>query len=147
MTQDEDHTLRFSIRNSGKGLSDEKMQNIFNRFEIYSTPNIQGAESTGVGLNLTKSLIELLDGTISVSSRIGEYTQFDFILPEMNRAIIDTSGKHSENAENTSQYISPVTFSEKQNDIKILLVEDERNIREVIKDILSSQTMDRMLAK
>lgn len=139
MSQDENRTLHFSIRNSGKGLSDEKIQNIFNRFEIYSTPNVQGAESTGVGLNLTKSLIELLGGTIVVSSKLGEYAQFDFTLPELNKSVHQAPNKQSEDFDQNNHYTSPITYSDSQKDIKILLVEDERNIREVIKDILSDQ--------
>lgn len=139
MRQDENRTLHFLIRNSGKGLSDEKIQNIFNRFEIYNTPNVQGAESTGVGLNLTKSLIELLGGSIAVSSKLGEYAQFDFTLPELTNSIHKTTGKQPENFGQTNHYIFPINFSDPQKNIKILLVEDERNIREIMKDILSDQ--------
>lgn len=128
--------LHFSIRNSGSGLTPEKIENIFNKFEIYNKPNIAGAEATGIGLHLTKSLIELLGGSISVRSEVGEYTQFDFTvvaLSPQEKPIGSTSDEPDEANMDTIPQL-PNRIEGKK--MKILLVEDEKHIRELVKAIL-----------
>ena len=46
-----DGTLHFRIRNSGKGLTEKQMSEIFSRFKIFESSNLKHAGSTGVGLN------------------------------------------------------------------------------------------------
>lgn len=79
-----DGTLYFRIRNSGKGLTEKQMSEIFSRFKIFESSNLKHAGSTGVGLNLTKSLTELLGGEITVGSVLGEYVEFNVSLPSMH---------------------------------------------------------------
>ena len=68
--------MRFTVRDNGMGMSDEYQQIIFAPFtrEINSTTNkIQG---TGLGMAITKNLVDLMGGTISVESREGEGSSF-----------------------------------------------------------------------
>lgn len=123
-------TLHFRIRNSGKGLTKKQMSEIFSRFKIFESSNLKYAGSTGIGLNLTKSLTELLGGEITIESTLGEYVEFNVFLPPMyvdsERESLPT--KETENNE--------MLFIPKQKGTTILIVEDEKNIRELLKDIL-----------
>ena len=123
-------TLHFRIRNSGKGLTKKQMSVIFSRFKIFESSNLKYAGSTGIGLNLTKSLTELLGGEITIESTLGEYVEFNVFLPPMyvdsERESLPT--KETENNE--------MLFIPKQKGTTILIVEDEKNIRELLKDIL-----------
>ena len=68
--------LRFSVTDNGIGISEEYQKNLFKPFtrEISSTVNaIQG---TGLGMAITKNLVDLMSGTISVKSRQGEGSTF-----------------------------------------------------------------------
>lgn len=124
-------SLYFHIRNSGKGLTEKQMDDIFSRFKIFESSNLKQAGSTGVGLNLTKSLTELLGGEIKVGSVLGEYVEFSVSLPPMR----PNSEKESRPMEEETE-VSEMLFVPKQKEITILIVEDEKNIRELLKDIL-----------
>lgn len=65
-----------SIRDSGRGINEEDMQRIFERF-------YRAEDSTGIGLGLSisKELVSLMGGTIEVLSRPGEGTTFKVLLP------------------------------------------------------------------
>ena len=124
-------TLHFRIRNSGKGLTEKQTSEIFSRFKIFESSKLKHAGSTGVGLNLTKSLTELLGGEITIESTLGEYVEFNVSLPPM----YVNSEKESQPTEEKTE-VSEMLFIPKQKEITILIVEDEKNIRELLKDIL-----------
>ena len=64
------------VRNSGKGLTEQQMAEIFDKYKIFDTPKLGNSVSNGIGLNLTKSLVELLGGQISVNSELGKVLNF-----------------------------------------------------------------------
>ena len=69
-------TLRFTIRDTGIGMSKEYLPTLFEPFsqEDSSTTSIYG--STGLGMPITKSIVELMNGNITVESEKGEGTTF-----------------------------------------------------------------------
>ncbi len=73
--------LNIAIRNTGEGIKEKDISRIFEKF--YKTDESRGKDKTGVGLGLSivRSIIALHNGTIRVSSVVGEYTQFDIELP------------------------------------------------------------------
>ncbi|MEM6966649.1 MAG: ATP-binding protein, partial [Bacteroidota bacterium] len=75
----EDDQVRISISDTGIGISPDQLQLIFNRF--YQGKNKGARSGTGIGLSLTKQLVELHGGKIEVSSQQGQGTQFEVILP------------------------------------------------------------------
>lgn len=78
----EKQEVKFSIRNSGEGLRQQEMAKIFERF--YKTDRSRSKDKTGMGFGLyiVKTILSLHNGKISVSSVLGEYTQFDVTLPD-----------------------------------------------------------------
>ena len=79
-------TLCIEVRDNGPGIPPEALPHIFDRF--YQTPH--GANSpatgTGIGLALVKELVTLLQGTVTVKSRVGVGSIFRVYLPITNEA-------------------------------------------------------------
>ncbi len=71
----------FSVKNTGKGISQEEIGLIFDRFYKVDKSRGLDAKSFGMGLYIVKSIVELHSGTISVSSEPDEYTEFTINLP------------------------------------------------------------------
>jgi signal transduction histidine kinase/DNA-binding response OmpR family regulator/ligand-binding sensor domain-containing protein len=130
--------LQISIRNSGGGLTEQQMREIFDKYKIFDTPKTENTFSTGIGLNLTKSLTEMLGGKIEVNSELGEYTEFCIAIPSMQ---IDAGATQS--AVTGLQAVPETTTLRSQTGASkcsnILIVEDDKNIRELLRDILSPQ--------
>jgi signal transduction histidine kinase len=72
--------VRVSVRDTGLGIAPEDRERIFEEFRQARDPS-QGSEGTGLGLSLTKALVELHRGTISVESEVGRGSTFTFTLP------------------------------------------------------------------
>lgn len=78
-TERPDRTLRVVVRDTGPGISDEQQTRIW---EPFKNRNRQlSAAGTGLGLPITKSLLELMGGSIILSSHVGRGTRFEIVLP------------------------------------------------------------------
>jgi diguanylate cyclase (GGDEF)-like protein len=78
----EDHPfMKFSVWDTGVGISPDDIGRIFDEFEQADSTLSRKYEGAGLGLALTKRLVELHGGRISVESRIGEGSRFTFELP------------------------------------------------------------------
>ncbi len=85
-------TCIIGIRNTGEGLKDSEIQQVFDRF--YKTDSSRGKDTTGLGLGLSisRKIVHLHHGHIVVKSIYGEYTEFQIQIPEDPTK----SGKHSD---------------------------------------------------
>lgn len=72
-------TLLFSVEDTGTGMSAEEQARVFTAFE--RLPNAIAEEGMGLGLSIVKELVELLDGTIQLTSRKGSGSRFMVLLP------------------------------------------------------------------
>ncbi len=73
--------LSISISDTGIGIPSDKINDIFNSFEQGDGSVQREYGGTGLGLSVTKQLVELHGGTITVSSEIGKGSIFSFTLP------------------------------------------------------------------
>lgn len=71
--------LRIQVIDTGEGIAPADLENIFKRF--YTANNRDESESNGIGLSLTKDLVELHHGTIGVESELGKGSTFTVDLP------------------------------------------------------------------
>jgi len=76
-----DHCLLITVRDSGIGIPQDRLPHIFDRFYQVDASRTREHEGTGIGLALTKELVELHRGTISVESAEGFGATFVVQLP------------------------------------------------------------------
>ena len=134
--------LIISVRDTGRGIKKENVEKLFNKFERLDEDRNTTIEGTGLGLAITKSLVNLMNGTINVQSTFGEGSIFIVNLPQKISKITDTSleaknynfyqkstfVENNENVEVLSDDIS------QENKIKILIVDDNKlNVKVVFK--------------
>lgn len=73
--------IQIVVKDTGKGISGEQLDKIFDRFHQVEKPGDPERIGTGIGLALIKELVELLHGDISVESTVGTGTTFTLNLP------------------------------------------------------------------
>lgn len=74
--------LRFSVRDTGIGISEEDRKNLFDQFQRLDMKRNRNVEGTGLGLAIVRKLCELMDGSIEVNSEPGKGSEFIFELPQ-----------------------------------------------------------------
>jgi PAS domain S-box-containing protein len=109
---DERVTIRFSIKDTGIGISVSKIDKIFENFQQASSATSRLYGGTGLGLAIVKQLVEPQGGTISVKSKIDEGSTFSFTL-----TFLKTNNQATNGAE-------IVELDNHIKNIKILVVED-----------------------
>lgn len=132
--------LRFNIRDTGCGISPDKLELINHYFKQKAKPNVAlplSVGTTGLGLTVTSQLVKLMGGEIGVEST-PEETTFWFTLPF--KEVADLSGIE-ERANATLEGIEEeVTYA--LRGAKVLLAEDEYINRVLIETILKQLGVD-----
>ncbi len=116
-----------SISDTGIGISEEKLNSIFDRFFQADNSSTKQFEGSGLGLAIVKELIELHGGSISVESKLNVGTTFKIFLP------IDESENVSPDIQKSLDIESIKNDSDKP---LILVVEDNYDVRNYIKENL-----------
>lgn len=70
-----------SVKDNGRGIPEDKLQQIFQRFKQVDPLLSRNHEGSGIGLSIVKSLVEMHDGKIDVKSKYNEGTEFIISLP------------------------------------------------------------------
>lgn len=73
--------LNVKIKNSGEGMTEEQISNIFERFYKTDHSHKESGNSFGLGLSIAKSLTSTMNGDIICTSEVGQWTCFEIILP------------------------------------------------------------------
>ncbi len=81
--EDRDGTswVRFDVEDTGCGIPAEKQEKIFESFTQADGSTTRKFGGTGLGLTITRKLVELMGGTLSLTSQLGKGTVFTFSLP------------------------------------------------------------------
>ncbi|HEY8200833.1 MAG TPA: ATP-binding protein [Actinomycetota bacterium] len=77
----EESMVWIAVSDRGVGLSEAEMAQLFERFFRSERPEVRAMQGTGLGLFITRSLVELLGGEIRVASELDRGTTFRFTLP------------------------------------------------------------------
>lgn len=70
----------FHVKDSGIGMSKEFQKHIFEAFTREQTSTVSGIQGTGLGMAITKNIVDMMGGTISVESEVGKGTEFTVCL-------------------------------------------------------------------
>ncbi|MCP4141844.1 MAG: response regulator, partial [Chloroflexi bacterium] len=118
--------LHFSIQDTGMGISPEHLETVFKSFEQVGDQK-QQARGTGLGLAVSRKLVELMGGRLCVSSQLDVGTQFwfEFALP-----IVDDDHR-------VAQVSRQLIIGIKGESPKILVVDDNSDNLAVLVDLLS----------
>ena len=79
--QRRDAAYEIAVKDTGIGIAEEDLGKLFEEFQQVGTDAARKAEGTGLGLSLTRRLVELHGGTIRVTSAVGSGSTFTFTLP------------------------------------------------------------------
>ena len=135
----EKNRLNIAVSDSGKGISPEQKDLIFERFYMIDPPSSERKKSSGIGLHLTGRLVKLHNGVINVESKEGQGSCFSVELPIQK----DDYAKDCF-TENKSTLIDVATFIKTENVLvksehksskhkhSILIVEDNPDIKKLI---------------
>jgi ligand-binding sensor domain-containing protein/signal transduction histidine kinase/DNA-binding response OmpR family regulator len=138
--------LKISIIDNGKWISPVDINKIFNRFYQGNNEDYTYQTGTGIGLSLTKTLVELHHGNISATSEKGKETCFTILMPLGNNhfkkeEIIMEPFEIRSNM--NYEPMAPIELNKEikipQNAPTILLVEDNFELRKYIVSTLSSK--------
>ena len=110
------HIYELRVRDTGIGMSPEFAAHVFEAFEREHTSTVNKIQGTGLGMAITKSIIDLMGGTIEVNTRQGEGTEF---VIHLNLELADASEFAQDEAAEAGS-IDEVDFTGK----RVLLVED-----------------------
>lgn len=115
-TNEKEITLKFEIKDTGIGIDSAVAKSIYDSFTQLDIKSNGIYSGVGLGLNIVKKLVNLMDGTIDLESKVGEGSIFSvklaFAIPSED--LIDTN-------KNT---IASLTFPKAWQDMKLLMLED-----------------------
>mgnify|MGYP001153685903 CR=1 FL=1 len=142
VNQKEQPYLFVKIKDNGIGIPNEELPNIFNRFYQTDASTIRKHEGTGIGLALTKELVELMNGAIEVKSTLDKGSEFSLMIPVTKNApladkvqieAIPTTPKLNE----SSKQIEQTLKSDSELPL-VLIVEDNMDVAHYLKMCLAN---------
>lgn len=141
--KEEQEYAEITVFNSGSYIAPNELENIFNRFYKLDT----SSTSTGIGLALTISIVEILNGTMQVNSEKGVGTTFKLSLPIVHNATTKNlvpyeSGYTKNYLESESDYSNNnILKNNSINDNKpiVQIIEDNPDMRNFMRQILEEE--------
>lgn len=116
-----------SIADNGIGMSEEYQEHIYESFSRERSSTASGVEGTGLGMGIVKKLIDMMDGTIDMNSKLGQGTEFILEIPCKKASFEETQPKRAEE----------VADRTKLEGKRILLAEDNDLNAEIAIELLS----------
>ncbi len=135
LAQAESH-IKITITDNGEGIDGEFLPLIFNRFEQHDSSNTRRYGGLGLGLSITKQLVELHGGSIHATSQgKGMGATFEISLPVMALRREQPKKAKGDSSQTESTWDGVADLS----GMDILVVDDEPDAREVLKRLLQSR--------
>lgn len=107
--------VTFHVSDSGIGISDEALSQLFRPFTQVNNTALRKYGGTGLGLSICKKLVEMMGGTIWVKSKVNEGSVFSFTVP---LPVVDNV--------TITEPVPEIKPFEKDKDLRILLAEDNK---------------------
>lgn len=131
------------VADTGIGMSEEDMKYIFNRFYQVNDRNTRYRGGSGLGLNMTRELLTMMGGEISVESAPGRGSVFTVLLPVVHEIVTDVQLADGSNASDVAAaaHLSGIDSEQlqKRSIPLVLVVEDNVDMQSYVKVILSDK--------
>ena len=82
LADEENVLIRFIVSDTGQGMKSEDLEKLFSEYSRFNMETNRTIEGTGIGLNITKSLVELMGGTIRAESQYGSGSIFTVMVKQ-----------------------------------------------------------------
>ncbi|MCB1144312.1 MAG: PAS domain S-box protein [Leptospiraceae bacterium] len=128
---DENVTVEISVQDSGIGMTEEQIGKLFQAFSQADTSTTRQYGGTGLGLTISKKLIELMGGQIAVESEVGKGSRFYFTI-KLKKA--------------NSKNLDFAAHAKILSGLKVLVVDDNSASRELLEAMLHSFNFTPVLA-
>ena len=129
-------TLTMSVKDTGKGMTDEEKQKVFQAFTRLKSA--QGIEGTGLGLSITQELVSLLGGEILLRSTLGKGSNFIVTLPiepapkDDSQEDIKQTSNHQEAKDSDNKKKAQQEFANH----KVLILDDDKLQLQLLQEML-----------
>ena len=124
--------LTIKVKDTGIGIPPDKLPRVFDQFYQVEDPTIQAKTGTGIGLTLTKELVNLMQGTITVDSTPGEGSTFTVELPIMQKAKVEIHAAPPETIGTLPLAGIEMEKKEAQDHPTLLIIEDNTDIAQYL---------------
>lgn len=116
------HTVSISVSDTGIGISREKQDDIFNAFTQVNQTKASKHSGFGLGLAISKKLMHILKGTLSLESTLGRGSKFIISFPvKLSDAVLETT---------------PTIVETSHLKLKAVIVDDDASLRQLLTDVL-----------
>jgi signal transduction histidine kinase/CheY-like chemotaxis protein len=136
-------SLQITVEDTGIGIAEDKVDHVFGEFNQVEDDRNRQFEGTGLGLTITKRLVELMGGEIWVRSEMGVGSCFGF------RVVFPNDPASIEHEQTVAQKAEVATEPPEQNRVaipKVLLAEDNRTNQLVFRKMVSKLDIDLAIA-
>ncbi|MCR4797748.1 MAG: response regulator [Lachnospiraceae bacterium] len=138
--------LTVSVADTGRGIKKEDRDKLFLDFTRVDEENNRNVEGTGLGLSITKSLLDLMGGSLSLESKYGRGSTFTVTIPQKCENYIPV-GDFSQRISNTSSEREAYKESFHAIRARILVVDDNAMNLEVVRLLLEPTRVKIRLAE
>ncbi|MBF0275091.1 MAG: response regulator, partial [Nitrospinae bacterium] len=112
----EDGKIVIHVRDTGMGIAQEKLEHLFDPFNRLGVEALN-IEGTGIGLTITKKLVEVMNGELLIETKEGEGSIFSVVL---EKSLDETKNNQNKEGERGSEAIN------REKPVKILYIEDNK---------------------
>lgn len=138
LTLSNDQKIRFSVLDTGIGISEEAQSKLFTPFTQADASTTRTYGGTGLGLAIAQRLVKAMEGIVEINSRVGVGSEFFFTVAlkqgseeQLSDTLENLNQSHSFDGDQEQNYNTPP--------MKILVVEDNELNRKVVEGLLSRE--------
>ncbi|MGA9269667.1 MAG: ATP-binding protein, partial [Lutimonas sp.] len=138
--------LHLQVKDNGQGIEEEFLPKVFERYFQAQRHEDEYSEGSGLGLAVTRELVQLMNGKISVSSELGKGSVFEVILPITHKAelvsstVVKDQSVEVANPDSHKQYLEGELTSQDFHEdgrLRLLIVEDSKDVASYLGSLLS----------
>lgn len=129
-----DHLVSFSVKDTGVGIDEKALENLFNPFFQADTSITRRFGGTGLGLSIVSKIVNLMQGELSVESKAGQGSTFSFTIPLREASVTDK--RRERLVEQPLKEVRVTQDTDNASPLRILIAEDNQVNRLVIVGIL-----------